>query len=167
MPLRFVILLFGVSRRPALRRGFEGELERLRHGKRQMVLVVRRAERARARRTLVKYECPHRHVESWMVIITLNSSITKISYFIFRLPPAMPESLLPFANHRASSGPSRGAIFRTALAGCRSQAGCDAGLIEAQPVFSGMANPVGCQSVGLARHVPATRPIPYHRRCQP
>lgn len=44
MPRRFVILLFGVSRRPALRREFEGELERFRHERRQVVLVVGKSQ---------------------------------------------------------------------------------------------------------------------------
>lgn len=40
MPRCFVILLRGVVRKLALRRGFERELERLRHERRQIVLVV-------------------------------------------------------------------------------------------------------------------------------
>lgn len=40
MPRRFVIFLFGVSQWAALRRGLEGELERRRHERRQIVLVV-------------------------------------------------------------------------------------------------------------------------------
>lgn len=44
MPRHFVILPLGVFRRPALRRGFEGELERLRHERRQVVLVVGKSQ---------------------------------------------------------------------------------------------------------------------------
>jgi hypothetical protein len=44
MPRRLVVLLRGAFRQPALRRGFEGELERLRHERRQIVLVIRQAQ---------------------------------------------------------------------------------------------------------------------------
>jgi len=44
MPRLFLILPLGVSRQSALRRGFEGELEWLRHERRQVVLVVGKAQ---------------------------------------------------------------------------------------------------------------------------